>query len=130
MLLIFHESLIKHFKPPPDTVGVVLVSITAYFLPHWKHLVLGISMIGVPILSFFIWLPECPRWLHCKGKTEEANKILESIAKGTFDIHKRKEMFIKEKRCLFIPKCTASKLIPAIPGIKHCGFGRNIQTNK
>ena len=64
-------------------LGLTWLSLEAYFLPFWKDLYLGITVSGLPflILTWMI-LPESPRWLVSQGKLEEAQRVLEIIAKG------------------------------------------------
>lgn len=52
---------------------------------QWAYRVVIILQIVVPVLMFlgaFI-LPESPRWLIKKGRTEEAAKVLRLLRKGT-----------------------------------------------
>ena len=63
-------------------VGIVLLSLTAYQVQHWRHLTLLISMMGLPFISYHWVIPESPRWLISQNRLHEAVKILEDIAKG------------------------------------------------
>ncbi|XP_026326759.1 carcinine transporter [Hyposmocoma kahamanoa] len=63
------------------TLGLILLSGVTYLLRDWRSLSLATS---VPFISYYLYwffLPESPRWLLLKGKLEEANEILKSIAK-------------------------------------------------
>ena len=53
-----------------------------YFERHWteQHLVIG--ALGLLGLSFFLVLPESPRWLANNGHKEDAKEILLNISKG------------------------------------------------
>ncbi|GFR86718.1 organic cation transporter protein [Elysia marginata] len=54
----------------------------AYWIRYWKYLVAAMTS---PCLLFllYIWIiPESPRWLMSRGKYEEAEKILQKIAKS------------------------------------------------
>ncbi|XP_023587969.1 solute carrier family 22 member 14 [Trichechus manatus latirostris] len=58
------------------TAGTLLLSGLAYSLPHWRLLFL---VGGAPVFAVipYIWiLPESPRWLMVRGKTEEAKQLL------------------------------------------------------
>ena len=63
-------------------VGIVLLSLIAYQVQHWRHLTLLISMMGLPFISYHWVIPESPRWLISQNRLHEAVKILEDIAKG------------------------------------------------
>ena len=60
----------------------MLIALMGYLLPKWADLVLGISLAGLPMLTFFLWLPESPHWLKTMGKVEKANKVLRKIVEG------------------------------------------------
>ena len=65
----------------PWATGYSLLPWVAYAIPTWWRLQLVIS---APLPIFFIayyFIPECPRWLLTKGKTEEAKKVLEKAVK-------------------------------------------------
>jgi MFS family permease len=63
-------------------VGIVILSLMAYQVQHWRHLTLLISIIGLPFISYHWLIPESPRWLVSQNRLHEAVKILEDIAKG------------------------------------------------
>ncbi|XP_038044550.1 organic cation transporter protein-like [Patiria miniata] len=63
-------------------VSIALLAPLAYALPNWRHLQLAISLCQVPVI-FLIWFSyESIRWLVQRGRVEEAEKILQRIAKS------------------------------------------------
>jgi len=63
-------------------VGIVVLSVVAYLSPHWRHLTMLISLMGLPFISYHWIIPESPRWLLSQNRLHEAVKVLEDIAKG------------------------------------------------
>jgi len=63
-------------------VGIVFLSITAYHFQNWRTLSTFVSLLGPPFVCLHWYLPESPRWLLAKNRTEEAQKVLTDIAKG------------------------------------------------
>jgi len=64
------------------SVGIVLMSLVAYYVQHWRQLTLLISFIGTPFIFLHWILPESPRWLLSQSRQGEALKVLEEIARG------------------------------------------------
>jgi len=64
------------------SIGIVLISLVAYYIKHWRELTLLISFLGIPFVFLHWYLPESPRWLVSHGKQGEALKVLEEIARG------------------------------------------------
>lgn len=63
------------------TVGVMMLAGVTYYIRDWTMMALATSM---PFIIFFLYtfvLPESPRWLLANGKFDEAQKILEKLAK-------------------------------------------------
>ncbi|XP_026757345.2 carcinine transporter [Galleria mellonella] len=63
------------------TLGLILLSGISYLLRDWRSLALATS---VPFLFYYLYwfvLPESPRWLLMKERLEEANSVLNNIAK-------------------------------------------------
>ena len=63
-------------------VGIVVLSMIAYQVQHWRHLTLLISIMGLPFILYHWIIPESPRWLLSQYRLHEEVKILEEIAKG------------------------------------------------
>ncbi|CAL8110024.1 unnamed protein product [Orchesella dallaii] len=62
-------------------LGEILLGLFGYMIPSWRTLTWVTS---VPALLLFVtipFLPESPRWLLCKNKTEKAQTVFNSIAK-------------------------------------------------
>nr|KAG5697279.1 hypothetical protein BaRGS_031275 [Batillaria attramentaria] len=66
---------------PAWALGAGLMCLTAWRVPHWQYLHYICAAINVPF--FFGWFvsPESLRWLAAKGQIEEADKVVERIAK-------------------------------------------------
>ncbi|XP_014204846.1 solute carrier family 22 member 15-like [Copidosoma floridanum] len=63
------------------SLGLMLISGFSYFIPDWRILQL-ISCVPTAITVLYIWLiPESPRWLIAKGKTIDAQLLLERMSK-------------------------------------------------
>ena len=61
-------------------VGIVLLSIVAYFVTDYRYLQLVLALMMVPCL-FYIWLvPESPRWLVDHQRLDKAVDILQFMA--------------------------------------------------
>ncbi|XP_075975688.1 organic cation transporter protein-like [Anticarsia gemmatalis] len=65
----------------PFNVGHLILPAFAYFLRDYSDFQLAISIPGIILLSYIYLLPETPRWLVAMGRTEEAIKLAERIAK-------------------------------------------------
>ncbi|XP_048771044.2 organic cation transporter protein-like isoform X2 [Ostrea edulis] len=62
-------------------VGLVLLAGVAYGLRDWFWIELSLSIPTVIFIAFWCILPESPRWLLSKGRTEEAEEVLRKAAK-------------------------------------------------
>ncbi|XP_076448619.1 solute carrier family 22 member 7-like [Babylonia areolata] len=68
---------------PGYHIGVSLFALVAWQFPNWKHLHIGASLLGVPfLLTWFLGtMPESPRWLATQGRLQEAERVVERIAR-------------------------------------------------
>lgn len=71
-------SIIYHI---PFWVGHSLVGLYGFITQKWRWVQFIISIMSAPLILYIWFLPESPRWLIMKKKTEKAIKILESAAK-------------------------------------------------
>ncbi|XP_063239051.1 beta-alanine transporter [Bacillus rossius redtenbacheri] len=63
------------------SVGLVLLAAVVYLVRDWRQLALATS---VPFAVFFLYwwvLPESSRWLLARGRFDEAEKILQTMAR-------------------------------------------------
>ncbi|CAA9996793.1 unnamed protein product, partial [Nesidiocoris tenuis] len=63
------------------SLGLMALAVIAYLVRDWRQLALATS---VPFLTFFLYwwvLPESPRWLLARGRFDEAEKILKTMAR-------------------------------------------------
>ena len=69
---------------------IVILSLLAYHLQHWRRLTLIISVLGAPALALNLIVPESPRWLLSKNRKREALKVLRDIAAGNGSVFTEK----------------------------------------
>ncbi|XP_038044780.1 organic cation transporter protein-like [Patiria miniata] len=63
-------------------IGICLLSPMAYLLPNWRDFQLTISLLCIPLIPLVWFSFESIRWLVLKGRVEEAEEILQRIAKS------------------------------------------------
>ncbi|KAK7503285.1 hypothetical protein BaRGS_00005550 [Batillaria attramentaria] len=61
--------------------GAVVLDFMAYFIRDWTLLTIVATSPAIFALSYWWLIPESPRWLIKKGRTEEADRILRKMAK-------------------------------------------------
>uniref|UniRef100_A0A034W1F8 Organic cation transporter 1 n=1 Tax=Bactrocera dorsalis TaxID=27457 RepID=A0A034W1F8_BACDO len=61
--------------------GLVLLAGIVYLIRDWRFLTLTVSLPLLLLFSCYFVLPESPRWLIAVGKTQEAARILKTIAR-------------------------------------------------
>ncbi|KAF0288151.1 Organic cation transporter-like protein [Amphibalanus amphitrite] len=61
-------------------IGLILLAVCCYFVQHWRHVQLAIS-IPTLVTLLYIWLiPESLRWLISRGRSRRARVVAERIA--------------------------------------------------
>ncbi|CAK1585492.1 unnamed protein product [Parnassius mnemosyne] len=68
-----------NFFPLP--LAYIIVSLLSLLLPNWRDLQLALSLPGCLLLILWFVLPESPRWLIGRGRTQEAKEIIVKAAK-------------------------------------------------
>ncbi|XP_057291589.1 organic cation transporter-like protein isoform X2 [Hydractinia symbiolongicarpus] len=63
------------------TTSLCMLGLQAYLLPDWRLLLKVTSMPYVILILLWKFIPESVRWLHVKGRNDEAEKILRKVAK-------------------------------------------------
>ncbi|CAK1585507.1 unnamed protein product [Parnassius mnemosyne] len=78
---IEYRDVVSALYQAPFNLGHMLLPVYGYFLRDFSDFQLGISIPTIVLLSFFILLPESPRWLIAVKETDRAIGILEKVAK-------------------------------------------------
>ncbi|XP_067661284.1 solute carrier family 22 member 16-like [Haliotis asinina] len=62
-------------------VGSALLALTCWLRPNWSDLHIILAAIQVPFLFGYLIVPESLRWLAVHGKLEEAEKVVDQMAR-------------------------------------------------
>eukprot|EP00095_Tigriopus_kingsejongensis_P001794 snap_masked-scaffold2424_size15851-processed-gene-0.2 protein:Tk01794 transcript:snap_masked-scaffold2424_size15851-processed-gene-0.2-mRNA-1 annotation:"organic cation transporter protein" len=62
-------------------VGWMSLSLMAYLLNSWRHLLMATSLPGFASIILIWVMPESPRWLLSMGRVSEAEEIIKKVAK-------------------------------------------------
>nr|XP_024217573.1 carcinine transporter [Halyomorpha halys] len=76
-----HRTMVTVLTNIAYSLGLVALAVVAYLVRDWRQLALATS---VPFLTFFLYwwvLPESPRWLLARGRFDEAEKVLNTMAR-------------------------------------------------
>ena len=57
----------------------LLVDLLAASTHNWRNLSVYMGVIALPLWCSFFFIPESPRWLHSRGRTEEAESVLAKL---------------------------------------------------
>lgn len=61
-------------------VGWLSLSVMAYFITDWRHLLMATSLPGFASLVLIWLMPESPRWLLSMGRVKEAEEVIRKVA--------------------------------------------------
>ncbi|KAK3776071.1 hypothetical protein RRG08_046738 [Elysia crispata] len=62
--------------------GLFILVGAAYWIRYWKYLVAAMSFPALLFISYIWLIPKSPRWLMSRGRYEEAEEVLQKIAKS------------------------------------------------
>ncbi|XP_076834709.1 solute carrier family 22 member 15 isoform X2 [Brachyhypopomus gauderio] len=61
-------------------VGIALFALLGYCIRSWRNLATAANCPGVLLFLFCIILPESPRWLYSRGRSAQAERVLQNFA--------------------------------------------------
>ncbi|ESO84854.1 hypothetical protein LOTGIDRAFT_131365 [Lottia gigantea] len=61
-------------------LGMFAISLLGYLIRTWRYLHLSVAIFTTVLLTFVCIVPESPRWLLTRGKTDRAKLIIEKMA--------------------------------------------------
>ncbi|XP_019643183.1 PREDICTED: organic cation transporter protein-like [Branchiostoma belcheri] len=79
-------------------VGYLVLGLMAYFIRDWWLLQLALSLPTLPLLMYWWFVSESPRWLIVAKKTDRARLVIERIAKEN-GVNFSQETFQKLNGC-------------------------------
>jgi len=65
-----------------QSLSHVLVPVIGYFFRRWRMVSLIGSLLPLPLVILYPFIPESPRWLLSTGRIEEAKKVAHKFAKS------------------------------------------------
>ena len=74
------STFLANINTVPNALGEVIPSLVALTLRDWKEFTAVVSAVIALTAMVWFFLPESPRWLIAKGKTEEAKSVIENAA--------------------------------------------------
>ncbi|KAK3086309.1 hypothetical protein FSP39_016703 [Pinctada imbricata] len=63
-------------------VGIVYVSLMGFLLRHWAYVQLSVGLPCIAFLSYWWLIEESPRWLVSQKRYDEAERIVQKMAKA------------------------------------------------
>ena len=69
---------------PGGTIGIafMVIGLKAYLLQNWKYLSMACTLpYIIVVVPVYFFVPESPRWLHLKQRTDEAMEVMRNMAK-------------------------------------------------
>ena len=90
--LLFHFSALEMMGPAYRTfsgmmiclffaVALMILAGLAYIFNSWFDLALVTSVPFVALFSYWFFIPESPRWLLSYGRIDEAEEVIQNMAK-------------------------------------------------
>lgn len=76
-----HREIFSALYQAAFNLSSMALPLVAYYNRDYKRFQMVLSSSTLLCLIYFYSLPETPRWLIAKGKTERAIKILQHVAK-------------------------------------------------
>ncbi|XP_018495839.1 organic cation transporter protein [Galendromus occidentalis] len=61
--------------------GMMVIAYVAHFIRDWQNLQMAFSLPMVLLISYYWMVPESPRWLISQGRLEEAEAIVQKMAR-------------------------------------------------
>ncbi|XP_012689682.1 solute carrier family 22 member 15 [Clupea harengus] len=61
-------------------VGIALFAVSGYYIRPWRSLATAANSPGVLLFLLCVTLPESPRWLYSRGRTQQAEEVLQDLA--------------------------------------------------
>ena len=58
-----------------SALGIALFAMIGKVVQGWRILTILVSVLGVPLISLLLRLPESPRWLLAQNRESEAKKV-------------------------------------------------------
>ncbi|KAL8621782.1 hypothetical protein ACOMHN_016269 [Nucella lapillus] len=74
-----HRQLVAFI--PAWATGVCLMALMAWLIPDWRYLHIGSAVLTVPFLLTWCVIPESARWLATKGRLQEAERVVQYVAR-------------------------------------------------
>lgn len=65
----------------PDGLAQASLAVFAYYSPTWNIYAFAYGAVAIIILVLVVFVPESPRWLISRGRTDEAIKVISKAAK-------------------------------------------------
>ncbi|XP_031557668.1 organic cation transporter protein-like [Actinia tenebrosa] len=62
------------------SLGFTTLSLLAYLIRDWRYLMLAVTLPAAPLVFFWRFIPESPRWLIANNRFKEAHDILQHFA--------------------------------------------------
>ncbi|XP_078412861.1 solute carrier family 22 member 2-like [Cetorhinus maximus] len=78
------------------SIGMMLLSAVAYFIPGWRNLQLATTIPSFLFLTYYWLIPESPRWMLSQKKNTEAMDVIQKMAKGNGKSFSKKFEIIEE----------------------------------
>ncbi|XP_067929113.1 organic cation transporter protein-like [Watersipora subatra] len=63
-------------------IGFLLLTLIGYAIKRWMYIQLALTLPVLFFITYYWWLPESARWLLTKGRTQEAEEILQAAARA------------------------------------------------
>ncbi|XP_047113541.1 solute carrier family 22 member 7-like [Schistocerca piceifrons] len=75
-----HRTTLNYFSSFCLGAGVMATGLLGWGLRNWNYSMYCTAALFIALISFFRWFPESPRWLACRGREEDALRLLRRIA--------------------------------------------------